>query len=122
MSTNIWNKQSEAWRIHCQSCVQWSIHYYRYKRYQGKENLGKIYLKEKEKNSQPLPANWTEDLQIFDANCDDNGDFISILISLDGLQCIYSGHIIYVCQHFYLRKGISATLNSFFFRFSNFIL
>ena len=71
-------------------------------------------MKEKEKNSQPLPANWTEDLQIFDANCDDNGDFILILISLDGLQYIYSGHIIYVCQHFYSRKGISATLNSFF--------
>ena len=38
MSKNIWNKQSDAWRIHCQSCAQWSIHYYRYKGCQGKEN------------------------------------------------------------------------------------
>ena len=38
MSKNIWNKQSDAWSIHCQSCVQWSIHYYRYKGCQGKEN------------------------------------------------------------------------------------
>ena len=40
--------------------------------------LCKKYLKEKEKkNSQPLPANWTEDLLIFDADCDDNGDYFN---------------------------------------------
>ena len=92
----------------------------------AKEKKLKIYSwknileRKRGENTQPTQADLTEDLQIFDADCDDNGYFTLILILLDCLQCMYGGHIIYGCQHFYLRKGISATLN--FFRFSDFIL
>ena len=80
----------------------------------SKLTLGRTYLKEKgKKNTQPTQADLTEDLQIFDADCDDNGYFTLILILLECLQCIYGEHIICVCQRIYLWKGISATL--FFF-------
>ena len=54
----------------------------------------KLKRKRKKKTTQPTQADLTEDLQIFDADCDDNGYLILILILLDCLQCIYGGHII----------------------------
>ena len=59
MSTNIWNKQSYAWRIHCQICVQWSIHYYQvaYKRCQGKENQDLLFVKNTWKKKKKKIAN-----------------------------------------------------------------
>ena len=57
------------------------------KRCQGKENqdlllLKKILEREKKKTTQPLQANWTEDLKIFDVDCDDDGD--GDVIGVDG--------------------------------------